>query len=58
MNKTLIYFIVFVFFEIAYAVRAFPYNELEGALLCAGVIIAVVCFRNWRNEWHVKDGNK
>lgn len=58
MNKALTYFIVFVFFEITYAIRAFPYDALEGALLCAGVVIAIFCFLNWRNAWRHQDGNK
>ncbi len=42
MKKEVLYFAIFVFFQIAYAVRSAPYDMLSGSLLVAGLIVSVM----------------
>lgn len=42
MRKERLYFIVFVFFQIIYAVRTAPYDLTSGLLLSVGVVFSLV----------------
>ena len=42
MRKELIYLLVFVFFQVVYAIRAAPYDLTSGILISAGLIFTVV----------------
>lgn len=42
MKKEALYFVVFVLFQIAYAVRSAPYDMVSGSLLIAGLIVSVI----------------